>query len=211
MARRPEVQLLDDLRGVAVAGRRIGADLAAPMRMVGRIARLRPAADDPTFASTTSGIAGSSGPAHASGARPRIDAVARQPPAAMSDALAISARCSSASPYTAVASSSEPGESIHTSADSRPRRAAGSRPEVDHDRCRLAEPLDHRAQLAVAHRRENDINLTQRLAGGEAQLGAASQRRVHRRDGLAGEALRRDLHDLDLGMTGQEAQHLTPA
>ena len=38
-----EVKLLDDLRGVTVARGRIGADLATPVRVVGRVARLRAA------------------------------------------------------------------------------------------------------------------------------------------------------------------------
>jgi len=68
-----------------------------------------PAAEEPIRASTTIGMAGSTRPARTKGARARMLAVATQPPMASRSAVTICSRCSSASPYTKLESSSGRG------------------------------------------------------------------------------------------------------
>ena len=99
-----------------------------------------------------------------------------------------------------------PGASIRTSADSPARLGAGnrrrgrSRREPPHEAARSRRLIPHGACTRTRRRPRRAAS-----PRGESEVGPAAERRVDRSHGLAGEALRRHLHHVDLRMARRAA------
>ena len=83
------------------------------------------------------------------------------------------------------------------------------RTQIDEDRSRGAKCFEVTTRLAVLECREHHIGAVQLPARREAEVRAATKRRMDCVDPLPRQPLRRDLRHLDVGMVGKQTQQLT--